>query len=67
MKSKKFITMTSLSIATGFVVGLVIGKKTREAAPNHIKTSYDSGVVTIRADIGGTVQDGIVNSFTDLF
>jgi hypothetical protein len=60
-KSVTFLGLVAAGAGLGFLVGLGIGKETREAAPSNVETSYGDGVVTIKADVGQTVKQGVVN------
>lgn len=39
------------AIAAGFVVGLAVGRGTREALPGATSTEFVDGVVVVRADL----------------
>jgi hypothetical protein len=67
MKRKQFITMTTLSITAGFVAGLIIGKNVRQNVPSNVSTSYNGGVVTIKADVGNALKSGITDTINNLF
>ena len=67
MKSSKFIIFTSLAIGSGFIVGMVLGKATRDKAESNTKVDYNSGVVTITTDIRKSLRDGASSLISDLF
>ncbi len=67
MKSAKFITFTTLAITGGFVVGLALGKATREKINSNTTVDYDSGVVTVKSDIRESIRQGASSLISDLF
>jgi len=54
------------AVIAGFAVGYGIGQKTREATPSNVKTEYQDGVVTIKADVGGALTQGVDDWFGSL-
>jgi hypothetical protein len=52
--------------ALGFIVGFAIGSETRDNTPSNVETSYDDGVVIIRADLGNALRQGF-RDFVDNF
>jgi|GEM_PF-2900255 len=56
-----FWGLTTAAVGVGFAVGLGVGKETREAAKSNVTTDYDGGVVTIKADLNGSLKQGVVN------
>jgi Na+/proline symporter len=58
MKNKDLLIFAGF-MAAGFLVGLSVGKKTRENAPNYVGAQVSGGVVTISADISGAVGAGL--------
>jgi len=51
------------AVVMGFAVGYGIGKKAREATPSNVKTDYVDGVVTIKADVGAALSQGVDDWF----
>lgn len=65
-KSVAGLALTGAGIVVGFVVGLGMGQKTRSTAPSNVKTSYNDGTVTIRADVQNALKSGVTGYFDDL-
>lgn len=58
--------LTVLAVVSGFAVGFGVGKKTREVAPSNVDTQFDGGVVTIKADVGSALKQGVLGFLADL-
>ena len=61
-----FLLLTSGAVMTGFFVGFGIGKETRDATPSNVETNYSGGVVTITADVGNALRQGVSGFFARL-
>ena len=64
---KQTAAVTAMAVGAtivGFMIGFGVGKKTREATPSNVKTQYNSGVVTITADVGNALKQGALDFFT---
>ena len=59
----KFTALTITSILSGFAIGFIIGQQTRSKIDANISTDVDGGVVTIRADLGRSLKQGIASLF----
>jgi hypothetical protein len=47
------------AIAGGFVVGLVVGRGTRDALPGATSTDFTSGVLTVRVNTREALASGL--------
>ena len=47
------------AIAAGFVIGLVVGRGTRDALPGATSTDFSSGVLTVRVDTRRALESGL--------
>lgn len=47
------------AIAAGFLVGLVVGRGTRDALPGATSTDFSSGVLTVRLDTRRAFEAGL--------
>lgn len=58
-RSATGIALTASAVFVGFMLGFGIGQKTRQATASNVKTSYNDGTVTIKADVGQALETGV--------
>lgn len=46
-------------LGVGFVVGFGIGQSTRQATSSNITSDFSGGVVTIKANVGNALKEGL--------
>ena len=66
MANKKVATMTMIASSVGFILGLAIGKATRDALPSNVEVTTEGSTIIIKAKAGQALRQGIANVFEGL-
>lgn len=59
MSASRLGVLALAAIAAGFIVGLAIGRGTREALPGATATSFEGGVLTVRVNAQRALASGL--------
>jgi hypothetical protein len=49
------------AVGLGFLVGLTVGRGTREAIPDSTETDFSGGVLTVRVDTRRALESGLLS------
>ena len=67
MNNKQALVFTVTAMGAGFVAGLMLGRNTNNAMKEQVTADYKSGVVTITANIGNALVQGLNDTINDIF